>query len=83
MNNYITMEVDIETLVRDTAKEYDYLENNMKKLEKYAGKWVAVLDEKVVCSGKDFAKVMNSVEKSHPGRIPVVMKIFEKDFVWV
>ncbi len=77
------MEVDIAAIARDSAKEYEYVVKNMKKLEKYAGKWIAVLGEKVVCSGKELSKVMDSVEKSHPGKIPFVMKIPEKDFVWV
>ncbi len=35
-------------------------------LEKYAGMWIAVLDNKVVASGNDFKDVFARVKKEYP-----------------
>lgn len=44
-------------------------------LSEYAGKWVAILDKKVVASGDDAGKVIEEVKKRYPGKKPFLAKV--------
>lgn len=39
-------------------------------LSGYIGKWVAIVDQKVVASGKSFKKVYEEARKLHPNKTP-------------
>jgi len=53
--------------------EYEwYLKND---LSKYGGKWVAILDRKVVASGKNAGKLLEDFKKKHPNKTPLITKI--------
>ncbi len=42
---------------------------------KYAGNWVAVVDEKVVSFGKSFASVYAEAKKKFPEKIPFLAPV--------
>ncbi len=78
------MKFDMASAARESAKEYEYVEKNRRKLRKYAGKWIVVAGEEVVYSGKKLSKkVWDLVEKSHPGKIPFIIHIPEKNMEYV
>jgi hypothetical protein len=60
----------------DAYEEYEwYLKED---LSRYAGMWIAILDKKVVASGRNIAKVLEDFKKSHPGNTPLITKINAK-----
>ena len=46
-----------------------------KDLSAYSGKWVAILEKKVVASDKDVARLITKVRKEHPSKRPMVTKV--------
>ena len=61
--------------IPDTTIEYEYILKNASSLSKYAGEWIAVLGEKVICHNKNLINLGVSIDKLHPGKIPVFMKV--------
>ena len=47
-------------------------------LSNYSGRWIAIVDKKVVASNKDVSKLLLEVKKGHPGKKPLVAKIRDK-----
>ncbi|MCX6778366.1 MAG: DUF5678 domain-containing protein [Candidatus Micrarchaeota archaeon] len=46
-------------------------------LEKYAGKWIAILDNKVIAIGEDFREVFNKTKKDYPNKMPLFDRVSE------
>ncbi len=56
--------------------EYDfYLKSDFSR---YAGKWVAILNNKVVSSGKSFKEVAEKIDKTPDSRKALIARIPEK-----
>ena len=51
------------------------------ELEKYVGKWVAVVDEKVVSTGDTAKAVYEEAKKS--GKVPLVFQVPEEDEIYL
>jgi hypothetical protein len=47
-------------------------------LSNYAGRWVAIIDKKVVASEKDVDKLLGDVKRIFPGKKPLVTKVRDK-----
>lgn len=47
-------------------------------LRDYAGKWLAIIDHKVVASGKDVNKVIKETKKKYPQKKPLITKVKDK-----
>lgn len=47
-------------------------------LSNYSGRWIAIVDKKVVASNKDVGKLLQEVKKGHPGKKPLVVKMRDK-----
>ncbi|MBU1197027.1 succinyl-CoA synthetase subunit alpha [Candidatus Micrarchaeota archaeon] len=43
--------------------------------EKYIGQWVAIVDKKIVSSGKSFADVYAKAKKKFPSKIPFLAPV--------
>ncbi|MFC1723249.1 DUF5678 domain-containing protein [Nanoarchaeota archaeon] len=56
-----------------TFKDYDYYLDH--QFMKYDGKWIAIVNQKVVASDKSVKKVCNRAKKLYPKRIPFIAKI--------
>ena len=41
----------------------------------YAGKWVAILNKKVIASGKDAALILKETEEKYPKKRPFLAKV--------
>lgn len=61
------------------TKELDWLSKHQKQLESLAGKWIAVLDNKVIAKGDSLKEVMEDVKKQDIRRLPLVTKVPRKD----
>lgn len=57
-------------------KEFDFLAR--ADLNRYAGRWIALLDEKVIVVGDSFKEVAEKVDKEFPNKKPLLSRIPEK-----
>lgn len=48
-------------------------------LRRYKGKYIAILGNKVVASGKDAKKVWEEARKKCPGRLPTLAKLPQEE----
>jgi hypothetical protein len=53
----------------------------LEEMRKYAGQYVAVMDGKVVASGKKLYKKIEELEKRHPDKEIIVTYIPTKDLL--
>ena len=44
-------------------------------VKNYSGKWLAILDKKIVASGSDLSKVLTEVRKEFPNKKPIITKV--------
>ena len=56
-----------------------WVSEHQKELAIYAGKWIAVIDDKVVASGKNVQEVMELCKKIKVTSLPLVTKIPRQD----
>lgn len=47
-------------------------------LGRYAGKWIALLGNKIIAVGKNFKEVAEEVDRKHLGGNPLLSKVPEK-----
>lgn len=47
-------------------------------LSMYAGKWVAIINKKVIAAGKDPALVLKEVKQQYPSKTPLLTKVRNK-----
>ena len=47
-------------------------------LEKYIGKWIAICNNKIVSSGKNFKEVFKKAKQTNPKQIPLITKVPEE-----
>jgi hypothetical protein len=61
-----------------TIKELKWVTENPKKIEKFSGKWIAIVDHRILASGKS----VNEVVKKSRGKAkkkPLIFKVPRKD----
>lgn len=68
-----------KTKYSDIEKESFWVSEHQKELEKYAGKWIAVLNKKVVGSGDTVTEAMREVDEKGIKQMPLVTSIDRKD----
>ena len=66
-----------EPLVQ-TSKSYQISHEEMRK---YAGQYVAIMDGKIVASGKNLYKKIEEIEKKHPDKRTLVTYIPTEDLL--
>ncbi len=49
-----------------------------KDLSEFSGKWLAIVDKKVVASDKDVGKVIQKVKEEFPNKKPLITKVKDK-----
>jgi hypothetical protein len=73
----------METIMKQTKKvskaSYSYLLQHPKELNKYRGQWLALMDDKIIAHGKNFAEVIEQAKKITPN--PVMHQVYEEDIV--
>ena len=48
-------------------------------LDKYAGKWVAILRNRVIATGNSVREVMSTVKQKEIKELPLVTRVLRKD----
>lgn len=48
---------------------------SMRNLGEYVGKWIAIVDEKIVSTGDVGKEVFKEAKQKYPERIPLIMKV--------
>ena len=59
-------------------EEHEWLVENHAEAEKHAGRWIAILDSKIVADGKSFRQTYTKVMSEHPGSMPLILYIPKK-----
>ena len=49
-----------------------FLKNDLRD---YSGKWLAIIDKKVVASGDNVNQIIQKVKKEHPNKKPFITKV--------
>lgn len=49
-----------------------------RDFSKYSGKWLAIIDKKVVASGENANKIITQVKKEYPNKRPFITKVRNK-----
>jgi hypothetical protein len=62
-------------MVQETISNFESLSE--KELIKYAGKWIAIIDGKVVESDESFKELYNSVTEKYKNKRPLFGKVPE------
>lgn len=56
-------------------QEHEWLVEHHAEAERYSGRWIAILGEKIVADGKSFEQTHKKVMVEHPGAIPLVLYV--------
>lgn len=84
MNPRFTNVKVINMRTRISVEERDFMpeEKNefecllsMRDLGKYVGRWIAIVDDKVVSTGDAGKEVFREAKERHPGSIPLILKV--------
>ena len=60
-------------------QEHNWLALHPKEIEKFRGKWVAVLGEKIIDTGGSYGEVFGRVKKFIPQKYPLITYILKKE----
>ncbi|MCR4335937.1 MAG: DUF5678 domain-containing protein [archaeon] len=63
----------------DSFKTYEFYAN--ADLSKYAGQWVAIVNNKVIAHGKDVKKLLKEAGKEAPKVTPFIAKVPLRDIL--
>ena len=59
--------------------ELNWLSTHHEQIEGYAGKWIAILGDKILAIGESVESVMDKVAKLKLKELPLITKIPRKD----
>lgn len=63
------------------SSDFDYARENSAELEKYAGKWVVIFNNKVMFSDKKLSIAHNKFKKIYPDETPFVMYVMDEPYM--
>ena len=69
--------VGMVTRMQDS--ELVWLSNNCEEVNKYSGKWIAILKGKILASGDTVMVVMEAVKKMQIPDLPLITKVPRKE----
>jgi hypothetical protein len=55
--------------------EHEWLVDHHEEAEKHSGRWIAILDGKIIADGKGFEQAYKKAEAKHPDTTPLVVYI--------
>ena len=58
--------------------EHNWLVEHHEEAEKYGGRWIAILGQKIVSHGKTFEQAYRNAMRRHPGETPLITYILKK-----
>ena len=59
-------------------EEHEWMIKNPSELQKYAGRWIAVLKNKVIAHGRTFSDAYSKSKKLAPDAIPLITYVLKK-----
>lgn len=62
-----------------SRNESIWVSEHQKELAKYAGKWIAVLENKLIASGDSVSEVMQTIEQKGIKHLPLLTMVPRKD----
>jgi len=65
--------------IKYSTRESIWVSKHQKELAKYAGKWIAVLRNKLIASGGSVTEVMQKVKEKGIKELPLVTMVPRKD----
>ncbi len=63
-------------------KELEWVSKHPKEIEKYAGKWVGIVDNKIICVGNSAKEVLEKAKIKQPLIFKVPRKDEEMYILW-
>lgn len=60
-------------------QEHDWLVEHHSEAEKHAGRWIAILQGKIVAEGRSYDLAYRKAIKTHAGSTPLVTYVPRKD----
>jgi len=60
-------------------EELNWISGHRREVEKFAGKWIAVMANKILAAGDSVKSVMKVVKQKRIKRLPLVTKVPRKD----
>lgn len=64
--------------MRDINDEYEWVQN--QNLKKFKGKWIAVINKKIISSGQDADDVVKEVKKKS-NETPFLMRVLTNQYL--
>ena len=58
--------------------EYEYVMSAHDQLGEHLGKWIAVVNNRIVSTGSNANQIYQEAKKKHPDKVPFIMKIPEE-----
>lgn len=62
--------------MKDNYADYEWFLK--KDFSEYSGKWLAIIDKKLVASGRDVDKVIKEAKSKYPTKKPLITKVNNK-----
>ena len=72
VNFYCSDKRNLKRNMKESSSYKTYLYSN---LEKYKGKWIVILNENIIASGKDIKKILAEAKKKHPNKKFMLAKV--------
>ncbi len=60
-------------------KDLEWISSHREEVEKFTGKWIAVLNGKILATGDSVSNVMEVVRGKHIKGLPLVTKVPRRD----
>jgi len=65
--------------MQNLLQEHKWAVKHPEEIEKYRGKWIAVLDGKIISTGNNYEEVFAAVKKNIPQKYPLITYVLKKD----
>lgn len=69
------MDAERKLKAEEGGDELEYIMSIGNELGKYVGRWIAVVDNRIVAEGDDAKLVFKTAKKAAPNKIPFIMKV--------
>jgi hypothetical protein len=60
-------------------EEYDWLVAHHEEAEKHPGRWIAILDGRIMADGKSFREAHRKATRKHKSSVPLVLYVPKKN----
>ena len=64
---------------QNLLQEQKWISSHQKEVEKYRGKWIAVLGGKIIETGGNYGEVFQKIKQFIPQKYPLITYILKKE----